>query len=87
MVIRTPYVVVYMCFNSGLCHTIGPMIRREAVSKATRMSREDELVGMNPAQYWRRYRFAKAMPQASAQAFCKRFEAFDSLIGGSGGWT
>lgn len=83
--VRTPYVVVYMSYVGGLCHTLGPMIRREAVSKAASMNRETELIATNTV--WRRWRFAKAMPQASAKAFCERFENFDVMCGGSGGWT
>lgn len=86
MTIRTPYVVVYMSFNGGLCHISGPMIRREAMSKATKMSLETEIIAPNTV--WKRWRFAKAMPQASAKAFCKKFERFDSIMcGGSGGWS
>lgn len=85
LTVRTPYVVVYMSFNSGLCQTLGPMIRREAVSKAARMSRETELIAPNTV--WRRWRIAKAMPQEAAKAFCEKFERFDSMCGGSGGWT
>jgi hypothetical protein len=85
MVVRTPYVVVYMSFNGGLCHTLGPMIRREAIAEAARMNRQTELIA--PNTIWRMWRFAKAMPQASAKAFCEKFERFDSMCGGSGGWT
>ncbi len=84
----TPYVVVYMQYTGSLCHTTGPMTRREALSKASKMKKTMELLSVNPAHYWPMYRVVEVMPQASAKAFCEKFERFDSVMcGGAAGWT
>lgn len=62
--VRTPYVVVYVDGESF--HMTEPMIRQVAFAKAREMRKV--------------IRFAKAVPQASAEGFCAKVDLMYSKL-------